>query len=134
MLAWLPIVGPIVQGLLNTVAGIYYKYKDTDVEKYKTDATVVQTQISASTHTLEVFRDDLGVKLSRDLIMFPGSVWCGLYLWDKIVAHHYPDLVFDVAPLDGPLAILPHTLLIFFFGMAAMQIWSGKASWLSKLS
>ena len=117
MLSWIPVLGPIIQGIVS----IFSKVQDKEIVKYKVDGTVDIEAMRASASTIHDLKDDIGVRLSRDLIMFPGSVWCSLYLWDKIVAHHYPTLVWNVASLDGPLAILPMALLTFFFGLAALR-------------
>lgn len=119
MLGWIPIIGPIIQGIVS----VFNKWQDTTLGKYQVDGQVDLAAVKASTDITLAFNNNISVNIARDLIMFPGSLWCGLYLWDKIVAHHYPDLVWDVAPLDGPLAILPMALLTFFFGMSALGIW-----------
>ena len=119
VLGWIPILGPIINGIVS----IFVKSQDTVVAKYKVDGTVDVQALQSSAAITIAAQDDIGVRLSRDLVMFPGSCWCALYLWDKIVAHHWPMLVFDVAPLDGPLTVLPMALLTFFFGMSAMGIW-----------
>lgn len=119
LLGWLPIVGPIIDGIVS----IFNKRQDVSLAKYKVDGQVDTQILQSSTQVTLASQDYISVRIARDIIMYPGSIWCGLYLWDKIVAHKYPWLVWDVAPLDGPLALLPMALLTFFFGMAAMGIW-----------
>lgn len=119
VLGWLPIVGPIIDGIVS----IFNKRQDVSLAKYKVDGQVDTQILQSSTQVTLSAQDYISVRIARDMIMFPGSAWCGLYLWDKIVAFHYPWLVFKVAPLDGPLTILPMALLTFFFGMAAMGVW-----------
>lgn len=118
-LSWLPVIGPIIQGLFSFLN----KVQDKEIVRIQTDGTTQVTALKASADVTMHAQDDIGVRLCRDLIMAPGSAWCGLYLWDKIMAHHYPWLVWDVATLDGPLAVLPHALLVFFFGYAAIKTW-----------
>lgn len=122
LLTWIPILGPIVQGLFSFLN----KVQDKEIVQIQTDGTTSVEAIKASAQVIHDTQDDIGVRLSRDLIMFPGSAWCALYMWDKIVDHHYPDLVWNVAALDGPLAILPSALLVFFFGYAAVRTWRNK--------
>lgn len=105
---------------------MFSKWQDTSLGKYKVDGDVTIASVQASTQTLIAFKDDIGVRFCRDLIMAPGSVWCGLYMWDKIVDNRYPWLVWNVAKLDGPLEALPLALLTFFFGLAAMNIWKRR--------
>jgi hypothetical protein len=122
ILGFIPVIGPIIQA----VAGVFTSYFNAEVQNRQTDASVANTAIKASAETTIAYQHDWGVQLCRDIVMLPGSVWCSLYLWDKTIAHHYPWLVFDVAPLDGPLAAMPMALLTFFFGLAAMNIWKFK--------
>lgn len=114
LLGWLPIVGPIIEGIVS-------------IFKARTDQNIVQinankdVEISAMQRVNEItlaFQNDISVRIARDLVMFPGSVWCGLYIWDKIVVHRYPGLVWTVYPLDGNMAYLPYALMAFYFGSA----------------
>lgn len=122
LLTWIPIIGPIIQGLFSFLN----KVQDKEIVQIQTDGTTKVAAIKASADVTIAAQNDIGVRLCRDIIMLPGSTWCGLYLWDKIMAHHYPWLVWDVAGLDGPLALLPHALLVYFFGLAAMTTWKNR--------
>lgn len=116
-LGWIPIVGPIIDGVVS----IFSKFQDTELGKYQVDG---QTDIAAWKAANELtlgFKDSIPVRIARDIIMFPGSVWCGLFIWDKIVAIHYPSLVWGVASLNGSMQYLPFALMTFFFGMAAIR-------------
>lgn len=119
MFSWIPIVGPIIDGIVS----MFSKWQDTKLGTYKVDGQVVSTEIKASADTTIAFKDDIGVRLSRDIIMFPGSCYCGIYIWDKIMDLHHPELVWGVAPLDGLFVALPTMLFGFFFGVAVMNIW-----------
>jgi hypothetical protein len=114
MFGWIPIIGPIIDGIVS----MFNKIQDKDIVKIKTDGTVDIASIKAAQEVTSSFKDDIGVRLARDIIMFPGSIWCGIYIWDKIMALRYPDLVWGVASLDGPMFMLPYALLTFFFGMS----------------
>lgn len=118
MLGWIPFIGPVIDGIVS----IFSKWQDTTLGKYQVDGQVDSQVIQSSTQITLASMTLIPVRIARDMIMFPGSAWCGLYTWDKIVAHHYPELVFDVAPLDGPMAVLPMALLTFFFGITALGI------------
>jgi hypothetical protein len=117
MLSWLPIVGPVIDGIVS----IFTSFKNTELGKYQTDGTVYQAQLQANNAITLAFVRDIPVRLARDIIMFPGSAWCGIYIWDKIIGHHYPHLVFGVLPLTGSMSYLPYALLGFFFGAAALN-------------
>lgn len=116
LLGWLPVVGPIIDGIVS----VFNKTQDTTVAKYRVDGEVDKELIQSNTQIILAFADQIPVRIARDVIMFPGSAWCGLFVWDKIVAHKYPWLVWNVAPLSGPMLILPAALLAFFFGMSAL--------------
>lgn len=118
----IPIIGP----LFKMITSIWTGAQNVDIEKYTVDGKIDVAAMQASESITQSFESNLSVNLARDLIMFPGSVWCGLYLWDKIMAHHYPWLVWDVAPLDGLLTGVPYALMTFFFGLSAMNVWRNK--------
>lgn len=117
MLSWLPIVGPIIDGIVS----IFTKFQDTKLGEYKTDAGVAVAQIQSYNALTLAFIHDIPVRLARDIIMFPGSIWCGLYIEGKIVGKKHPEWVWPVLPLDGPMAYLPIVLMGFFFGSAAVM-------------
>lgn len=119
LLGWIPVIGPIVEGITS----MFNKFQDKEIVRIKTQGTTDVANIQSSAQTLRDFRDEIGVRLARDIIMFPGSIWCGLYIWDKIVDHRFPSLVWNVASLDGPLVALPYALLTFFFGYTAITSW-----------
>lgn len=121
MLSWIPLLGPIIDGIVS----IFTKVEDTKLGQYKVDGEVFTQTVQSSTQITLAFLHDIPVRLARDIIMFPGSVWCGLYIWDKIMAHRYPHLVWVVSPLDGPMVYLPYALMTFFFGMSYIM-WNKK--------
>jgi hypothetical protein len=129
VLALIPIIGPIIEGLIgplvNGVVSIFTKVEDTKVETYKTDADVAKTEISASTTTLNIFKDDWGVRLARDLILFPTSAHIAIYIWDRTVAISHPNWVVGVLSLDA-IPYLTYAVLAFLFGLGAMNIWKFK--------
>lgn len=123
MLGWIPIIGPIIQGLFNTASSIYGKFKDTQVDLRKQEVT--EAQISAN--IIESTKDDIGLRLSRDIICFPISIWCALVSWDTIVALRYPDLMFHVAGFDKTsVPYLPYAVLTFLLGNIGINMWNRK--------
>lgn len=117
-LGWIPFFGPIIQGAVGIFTSFFSKETAVVQANAQIDTQVIQSSTQITLAAMQL----IPVRIARDMIMFPGSAWCGLYTWDKIVAHHYPELVFDVAPLDGPMAVLPMALLTFFFGVTALGI------------
>ncbi len=111
LLGWLPIIGPIIDGVFSVAKNI------TD-NKAKKDLNNLD-EVKARLEVVKAFKDDILTRLCRDLIMFPVAVWCLLGTWDTIVAYRYPDLKFTIASFPpGPLEYLPFAVLAFLFGMA----------------
>lgn len=121
MFTWLPIVGPIIDGIVS----IFNKKADTTVANRQIDADVRKAEITSSTQTLIAFKDDINIRISRDIIIFPVCVWTGLIVWDKIVAIPFPYLVWGVLPLTEAtgLAFLPYAVMTFLFGVVAVNTW-----------
>ena len=121
MFTWLPILGPIIEGVVS----IFNKKADTTVANRQIDADVRKSEIASSTQTLIAFKDDINIRITRDIILFPVSVWTSLIVWDKIVAKKFPDLVWGVLPLTeaSGLAFLPYAVMTFLFGIVAVNTW-----------
>lgn len=117
MLSWIPLVGPIIDGVVS----IFTKFQDTELGKYKIDGEVSVEAWKAANELTISFQNSIPVRICRDIIMFPGAIWCGLFIEGKIMAIVYPAWVFPVAALTGPMVYLPYALLTFFFGMAALK-------------
>jgi hypothetical protein len=111
LLGWLPIIGPIIDGVFSVAKNI------TD-NKSKKDFNDLD-EIKSRLEVMKAFKDDIMTRLCRDLIMFPVAIWCAIGTWDTIIAVRYPDLRFLIAPFPtGPLEYLPFAVLAFLFGMA----------------
>ncbi|SRR5258707_6391993 len=115
-LAWLPIIGPLIDGLVS----IFKAKEDTKVKLDTNDVEVIKARATL----IATLKDDVMLRLSRDLILLPTSVWTFLIVWDKIVAKPYPHLIWGVTPIDSGTGIefLPMAVLAFLFGLS----WRGK--------
>lgn len=122
LLSWIPIVGPIIQGITTA----FIKSKDTEVEKLKIQADVHKSDTTASVRTLEVFKDDIGIRFMRDLVCFPVVVWSVLIGWDTIVALRYPWLKFNITEYPASVEYLPYAVLIFLLGNVGINAWKSK--------
>ncbi len=124
MFGWIPIIGPIIDGIVS----IWTKSIDSKTLKYQADADVYKTEVSASVQTLIAFKDDIGVRLTRDIILFPISLWTALIVWDKIIEIKFPDLVWGVRPLTEAtgLEFLPYAAMVFLFGNFAVNRWISR--------
>lgn len=118
-LGWIPVLGPIFDGIVSMFA----KWQDTTLGLAKTKADVDKTEIQASTQTLSDFRDDIGVRLARDLVMFPVSLWVALIVYAKTIELEHPTWVWSVSPLPDSLSFLPYAVLTFLFGVTAMKMY-----------
>lgn len=117
----IPVLGPIVDGVVS----IYKQKTDTEVSKMKIDNDLTVQGMQASNQLVNLFASDAMVKACRDIIMVPGSIYCGTIIWDRYVSLRYPELVWGVLPLQGAMEYLPYALLTFFFG-SAFLFWKRK--------
>lgn len=117
----LPIFGPIVDGVVS----IYKQKTNTEVTKIKLDNEMTVEGMQASNQLVTLFASDVIVRVCRDIIMVPGSIYCGTIIWDRYMALRYPGLVWGVLPLQGAMEYLPYALLTFFFGSAFLY-WKRK--------
>jgi len=119
MFGWIPVIGPIIDGIVH----IFNKYEDTQLGKYKVDGTVDVAGMKASADIIASTKDDIGVRLARDLLLFPVIIWTDLIVWDKIVAIHYPHLVYGVALLPDAISYLPYAAVTFLLGNVGLIAW-----------
>lgn len=119
--SFIPIVGPIIDG----VVGIYKQKTNTQVANKKLDNEFDTQAMHESNQLVSLFVSDVMVKVCRDIIMFPGSIYCGTIIWDRYMAIRHPELVWGVLPLQGAMEYLPYALLTFFFGSAFLY-WKRK--------
>ena len=108
-LGWLPIAGPIIDGIVAIVKG----HQDVSVKKDTNDVE----EIKARLNLLAALKDDIGVRLARDITMFPVAVWTALVSWDTIWAIRAPELMFHVEKYPPALEYLPYAVLAFLFGL-----------------
>lgn len=127
---WLPIIGPIIQGLFTTGASIYSKFKDTELGKLQTTRTNDLEEAKVSAQIIATTNDNIGVRLCRDLICFPISVWTALLVWDTIIAestHIGHDWMWHVASFDKTGApYLPYAVITFLLGNIGINMWNRK--------
>lgn len=122
MFAWLPIIGPIIQGIVS----IFTKKMDTDVQKLTVTRQNDTEEAKVSAQIIHDTKDDLGIKISRDIIIFPTAVWFGLGAYDTIIAHHYPQYMFIVEKFPEQLSMMPYAVLVFLLGNIGINAWSRR--------
>jgi hypothetical protein len=119
---WIPLIGPILQGLMNTAASIYSKFADTKIAGIQAEVTDAQTaeKIIADTN------DDLGLRIIRDFALVPPVLWSALIGWDTIVSLRYPWLKFHVSDYPEGVRYIPYGAFAFLFGLLGFKIWKGR--------
>lgn len=122
MLSWIPLLGPILQGLFSTVSTIYGKFKDTEVAKRTADTA--DAQVGAQ--IVENNSQYLSIRIMTDAALLMPVVWSFLIGWDTIVAYRYPDWMFHVADYPPNVQYIPYGAFAFLFGVLGMNIWKRK--------
>jgi len=123
MLGFLPIIGPIIQGII----GIFTKKMDTDVEKARITRTSDVEEAKVSAEIIKTTQDDIALRFMRDVMCFPIVIWTTLVSWDTIVALRYPELMFHVAGFDKTsVPYLPYAVIVFLLGNIGINMWSRK--------
>jgi len=117
----IPVLGPIIDGVVS----IYKQKTDTDVQKLTINTNADVAYMQSTNQLVSSFASDAMVRACRDIIMVPGSIYCGAIIWDRFMDLRYPGLVWGVLPLQGAMEYLPYALLTFFFGSAFLY-WNRK--------
>lgn len=125
ILSVLPIVGPIIQGVVD----LFIKKADVDLQKSvdanktalgkqidanKTDVAIIQTRADV----VMAFREDLGVKLMRDVIMYPVAVWTLVFYYCLTFKGLMPDHVWEVGTPPEAMQYIPYAVIAFLFASA----------------
>lgn len=132
MLAFLPLLGPLLQGLLGPIIGgvtsIFGKYWDSKVALARTDADVTKTETTASVNIIKATEEDWGVRLARDVLIWPWAVWGGAIGWDSLIAKTHPTWMLH--PVDIPpgatWGYMPYAVVIFLLGNIGFEIWKKR--------
>ena len=124
MLAFLPIIGPIIQGIVS----IFTKAMDTKVEVLKTERGTEVAEAQVSAQIIQTTQDDIGLRLMRDLMIFPVVVWTTLLCWDTIIAESaYKDWMWHLASFEKTGApYLPYAVVVFLLGNIGINMWNRK--------
>lgn len=122
MLGWLPFIGPIIDGIVSIFKG----KQNVEIQKYIVDGKVDVEAMKASVAIVEATKDDIGIRLARDLLVFPPVIWAGLIGWDTIVALNHPQWMISIAPYPAPLVFLPYCVAVFLLGNIGLNMWRMK--------
>lgn len=122
MLGWIPLIGPILQGLFNTVSNIYSKFKDTQIGLRVQDTA--DAQVGAQ--IIENNSQYLSFRIMTDAALIMPVVWSALIGWDTIVAKRYPEWMFHVADYPVTVQYIPYMAFGFLFGALGFNMWKRK--------
>lgn len=122
MLSWIPLLGPILQGLFSTATTIYGKFKDTEIAKRTADTA--DAQVGAQ--IVENNSQYLSIRIMTDAALLMPVAWSFLIGWDTIVAKRYPEWMFHVADYPPNVQYIPYGAFAFLFGVLGMNIWKRK--------
>ena len=124
MLSWLPIIGPIVQ----LIVSIFNKKQDTDLAKLQTKTNAEVENAKTAANIIYATKDDMGIRLARDIIIYPVAAWTALVTWDTIIAESsFRDYMFHVASFENTsVPYLPYAVLVFLLGNIGINAWRSR--------
>lgn len=122
ILTWIPILGPIIEGLF----GFLNKRQDNALAKFKIGTEADTEDAKTAARIIETTQDDIGIRLARDILIFPTSVWGALIGWDTIVAIRFPWLQFHVEKYPDSVAYLPYAVVAFLLGNIGINAWKRR--------
>lgn len=125
MLSWIPLVGPILQGLFSTASTIYSKLKDTQLGMR--NAEVEEAKVSAQ--IIHDTNDDLALRILRDIYCTPACVHLFFVSWDTIIAettwvsHKW---MWHTATYPASYAWYTTSVAVFLLGNIGLNIWKRR--------
>lgn len=131
LISWIPLLGPILQGLFNTASTIYSKYKDTELGKLQTNRASDIEEAKLTQQTIQIAQDDVALRIMRDAMVLPVAVWSMLIGWDTIIGDPKQqvishDWMWHVAGYPDTVAYLPYVVVVFLFGNIGLNMWKRK--------
>ena len=119
-LSWIPILGPIINGIVS----VFNKRADANVAINSEENKTKRSQIEADTSRSQIgaglttaFKDDIGSQLNRDLIMFTVSLWVCLKGYYLMFHNLIPDYTWNILDWPESIAYLPYAVVGFLFGI-----------------
>lgn len=124
MLGWIPIIGPIIQGLTS----IFGKWQDTKLATLKTERSSDIEEAKVSAQIIQTTQDDIGLRLMRDLVCLPIVVWVALVSWDTIIAESaYREYMWHTSSFDKTsAAYLPYAVITFLLGNIGINMFNRR--------
>ena len=122
MLSWIPIIGPIIQG----ISSIWNGWFQEKVQLKQAEVSEVTSTAQTSADIIHYTNDDIGLRLIRDITILPVTVWSGMIGWDSIFAKTHPEWMFHPVPYPPSLDFMPYAVMVFLFGNIGLNMWRGK--------
>lgn len=116
MFAWLPIIGPIISGIVD----VFKAKEDTKVKTLQTLSDQHNKDVAAVTSVVVVNSGKPEIRVLTTMLALPPVVWTGTIVWDKWIESRYPELVWGVNPLPEVIGWLPYATMVFLLGAAAI--------------
>lgn len=124
MLSFIPIIGPIITGITS----LFSKWFDVQTVKIQTDAAVKTVETQESTKIIQATHDDWGIRMARDIIIWPWAAWSGAIGWDTLIAKTHPEWMLH--PVDVPpgatWGYIPYAVIVFLLGNIGINMWNRK--------
>lgn len=118
MFSWIPLIGPILQGVTSIFSG-FFSVKTAEI-KAEVQSEAVSEKIIRDT------KDDIGLKIMRDMICLPVALWCFAVGYDTLIVGYWPNWMFLVPPFPASVEYLPYVVLTFLFGNIGLNFWKNK--------
>lgn len=122
MFAWIPIIGPIIDGIVS----IFSKWQDTQLGKYTVDGKVDVEAMTASANIVATTQDDIGIRLARDFLIWPIIIWTDLIVFVTLCKTMKPGWYFIVLPLPPAIEFLPYAVFTFLLGAVGLTMWNRR--------
>lgn len=126
MLSFIPFIGPIISGIITPIISIFTKVQDKDIVAIKTAGEVTVAETQESTKVIQATEGDWGVRLARDVVIWPWCLWLGGYGWDTFVTERWHWLYIGIADPPTSVAYIPYAVLVFLLGNIGLNMWNRK--------
>ena len=113
-LGWIPILGPIIQGLTS----IYSKFKDNQLGMRQAEVSEEQVSADIIAHT-----DSIGLRLARDLYCAPAIIHLWMTSWDCYIAKTHKSWMLHPVEYPPSYSWYTYTVAVFLVGSIGMNIW-----------
>src|SRR6267154_5633477 len=119
MLSWIPLLGPIIQGMTSIVTSL----TNEKITQLNTSAATVIAETQASVQIIQATNDDICLRILRDALCLPVFAWTMLIGWDTIMVRTYPKWVFIVEKYPPSIEYLPYAVITFLLGNIGINAW-----------